>query len=125
MSSTSLNKTLGDLVKFVLRNRKGYDFFTGYSVQAIARELTESAKVNGLRYVLDDRGAVSALITAFPRPDGLLHVNQIRCLRLQDMRTLVAEYFKVYSDRPLTALRKGKRIYYTKSAIRKLQYGRK
>lgn len=58
-----MNKTLGELVQFVLANRKGKAFI-GFTEEQIASEILQAAEENTMHYVIDNDKNICGIVIA-------------------------------------------------------------
>ena len=116
--------TLGQLVKFVLDNRRG-NAFKGYSEEVIASGIKRAADDGTLRYCCDEDGSIVGVVTGYVDPEKrIYHVHDIVTNKDWALPALVKAFCDGWPGFEMTACRKGKLVYYnTKKLCTKLMKG--
>jgi hypothetical protein len=102
--------TLGEIIAYVLRNRRGYAF-KDWCDEAVIDYVTQSYFSCRIIYGSDANGHISGLgiYTVYPA-QKIIHVNQFIASSTTDMKSLVRTFFQFFpaKDWQLTAIRRGK-----------------
>ncbi len=107
--------TLGELVEFVLKNRRG-NAFKAYHESAIASGIIYAAENGTLRYACNSKGEVCGIVTAFAK-DNTLYIYDI----LTAEKWVFKEFIKVLKNEfvgyELSALRCGRQVKYNTNKL--------
>lgn len=109
--------TLGEMVKFVLDNRKG-NAFVDYSEELIANAINEAAKNNTMLYCLTEDGKICGLILARADDENkIMHVDDCLTKEKWCLKSFVNEFRKRWPNYKLTAARRKKFIEYNTTKL--------
>ena len=116
--------TLGELVKFVLENRKG-NAFRDYAELAIASGIKDASEQGTLLYALDKSDQLCGIIVCTEdRKNQLMHVNNFLATQSWVLYSFIKNFIQNWPDFTLTAKRKNKVIHYdTKKLYNKIMKG--
>jgi hypothetical protein len=95
-----------DLVKFILKHRRGTRAFQNYSIRDIVDEIQQARQVNGLGFVEED-SQITGVATAFPS-GRKLYVSQILVITKKARQSLLSEALKRFSNHTIVATKRGK-----------------
>ena len=114
-------KTLGDLIKYVLKHRKG-NAFRDEDERTIARDIVHASCDDTLLYYLDERDNICGIVVAVE--DSENKIMFIQNILTTDYRAIV-EFIKMFKYKwplhILKAMRKGKPMTYnTPKLVNKL-----
>lgn len=105
--------TLGQLVKFVLNNRRG-KAFTGYSEHCIASGILRAARDGTMLYAISDKtNEPCGVVTAYAdRDNKLMYVHDILTTEPWVLKTFVVEFSRRWPGYTIFGLRYGKEKRY-------------
>jgi len=114
-------KTLGDLIKYVLKHRKGTAFIDE-DERIIARDIVHASCDDTLLYYLDERDNICGIVVAIENSEN--KIMFIQNILTTDDRAIV-EFIKIFKQKwplhTIKAMRKGKPLTYnTPKLVNKL-----
>ena len=110
-----MNLTAGDLIKYVLNNRKG-NAFRGYSEETIAHGIILALISNTLLYAINDKGEICGVAVG-RIVNKTMQVNDILTTERWVFRSFVQRYKQLWPSLPITGYRGGKYTEYNLSLI--------
>ena len=105
-----MNLHVGDLVKYVLENRKGYAF-KGYSEVTIAHGIVLALISNTLLYAINDKGKICGVAVG-RIVNRTMQVDDILTTERWAFRSFVIKYKQLWPTLPITGYRGGKLVEY-------------
>ena len=104
--------TLGQMVRFVLDNRKG-NAFRDYPEEVIASSISRAADDQTLLYACNQNGEIVGVVTAFcDEKNKKMHVHDILTKERWVLKAFVAEFKARWPEYTLTANRCGRFVTY-------------
>ena len=100
-----MNKTLGELVQFVLANRKGKAFI-GFTEEQIASEILQAAEENTMHYVIDnDKNVCGIVIASKVEEMRMMFIKNILTTKPFALKHFVKRFKERFPDYRLRAFR--------------------
>lgn len=113
--------TLGKLVEFVLKHRKGRAF-NGYNTTTIAQEILDGMKSNTLRYAINEREEIVGIVCAAANPvNKTLYVHDILTTESWVLSKFVNDFQQTFAGWSIHSTRRcGKVIRYNTQRLIRL-----
>lgn len=109
--------TLGELVNYVLQNRKG-DAFKDYQEHQIAGGIKRAAEDGTMLYACRDDNSVCGIVTAFNnKATKTMHIHDILTTERWALRAFVGIFKKRFPEHTLAGLRSGKLMTYNTNKL--------
>ncbi len=109
--------TLGELVAFVLANRRG-NAFKDYTEREIANSIYWSAEAKTLRYACNSDGKLVGIVTSFDDVEhSTLHIHDLLTTEPWVFKTFVRAFRSSYPLYKLTGLRYGTLTHYNPNQL--------
>ena len=97
--------TLGQLVQYVLKNRRGKAFFN-YTEEHVAYEIYEAAKEGTMLYAVDERGEICGIVVASKVEEmQMMFIKDILTTKAWAIKRFVEIFKKGWPDYRLRAQR--------------------
>ncbi len=103
--------TLGQLVKFVLDNRRG-KAFKSYDEQTIANAILQCSQDGTMIYSVNNNNKIKGIVIATKDGNGTMYVHDILTIEPKVFATFVHEFQKRWPSFNLAGRRKDKEIKY-------------
>jgi hypothetical protein len=109
--------TIGDLVKFIMENRRG-NAFKAYPEELVASTIKRASEAKTLRYALDRTGNIRGVVVAFyDELTDCMYIHDILTLDRWIMPVFINDLKKLWPTATALAHRRGKLVKYNTAKL--------